>query len=47
MNLMQQLAAFQFTPNALPMQVDHPIWGNASIDEIVDVQMGAMGITKL
>jgi uncharacterized membrane protein YkvA (DUF1232 family) len=35
-----QLARFQ----APPLPVRDPVWGNASIDQIVKVKMGAMGI---
>jgi uncharacterized membrane protein YkvA (DUF1232 family) len=40
-NALLSMAAFNSRPFSNP---PHPIWGNASVDEIVKVQMGAMGI---
>ncbi len=44
MQLMQQVAGLMGTYGTLSMDTPHPMWGNASVDEIVNVQMGAMGI---
>jgi uncharacterized membrane protein YkvA (DUF1232 family) len=40
-NALQQLMMFSMR---MPTNVPDPIWGNASIDEIVNARMGALGI---